>query len=147
MFYDNLKAICDSRGLKITTVVTECGGALGSISKWKNGANPNSDIVIKLSFHLGVTTDYLLTGKKNNLSTNESELLKLFQNFNDREQVKIIGRMEEWLEVKHQREAIAQKQRIVGVQVARRTDGRFVKEPLTAEEFERIEALPEDTDY
>ena len=61
MFYDNLKAICDSRGLKITTVVTECGGALGSISKWKNGANPNSDIVIKLSFHLGVTTDYLLT--------------------------------------------------------------------------------------
>lgn len=147
MFYDNLKAICDSRGLKITTVVTECGGALGSISKWKNGANPNSDIVIKLSFHLGVTTDYLLTGKKNNLSTNESELLKLFQNFNDREQVKIIGRMEEWLEVKHQREAIAQKQRIVGVQVARRTDGKFVKEPVTAEEMEKIKALPEDTDY
>lgn len=147
MFYDNLKAICDSRGLKITTVVTECGGALGSISKWKNGANPNSDIVIKLSFHLGVTTDYLLTGKKNNFSTNESELLKLFQNFNDREQVKIIGRMEEWLEVKRQREAIAQKQRIVGVQVARRTDGRFVKEPVTAEEMEKIKALPEDTDY
>lgn len=147
MFYDNLKAICDLRGLKITTVVTECGGALGSISKWKNGANPNSDIVIKLSFHLGVTTDYLLMGKENNLSTNESELLEVFQNFNDREQIKIIGRMEEWLEVKHQREAISKSQRIVGIQVARRTDGGFVKEPVTAEEFEKIEALPEDTDY
>lgn len=147
MFYDNLKAICDSRGLKITTVVTECGGALGSISKWKNGANPNSDIVIKLSFHLGVTTDYLLTGKKNNLSTNEIELLEVFQNFNDREQVKIIGRIEEWLETKRQREAISKSQRIVGVQVARRTDGRFVKEPVTAEEMEKIKALPEDTDY
>ena len=55
--------------------------------------------------------------------------------------------MEEWLEVKRQREAIAQKQRIVGVQVARRTDGRFVKEPVTAEEMEKIKALPEDTDY
>ena len=41
MFYDNLKLVCDSKGLKITKVVTECGGALGSISKWKNGANPN----------------------------------------------------------------------------------------------------------
>ena len=74
-------------------------------------------------------------------------MLEVFQNFNDREQVKIIGRMEEWLEVKHQREAISKSQRIVGVQVARRTDGKFVKEPLTAEEFERIETLPEDTDY
>ena len=68
MFYDNLKAICDKKGLKITTVVTECGGALGSISKWKNGANPNSDIVIKLSLHLGVTTDYLLMGNEANSS-------------------------------------------------------------------------------
>ncbi len=150
MFYDNLKAICNLRGLKITTVVTECGGALGSISKWKNGANPNSDIVIKLAFHLGVTTDYLLMGKENNLSTNENELLEIFQNFNDREQVKIIGRMEEWLEIKQQREVkeeIVQEQRIVGVQVARRTDGKFVKKPVTAEEMEKIKALPEDTDY
>jgi hypothetical protein len=147
MFYDNLKAICDLKGLKITTVVTECGGALGSISKWRSGANPNSDIVIKLAFHLGVTTDYLLIGREDNLSTNENELLEIFKNFNDREQVKIIGRMEEWLEVKHQREAISKSQRIVGVQVARRTDGKFVKEPVTAEEMEKIKALPEDTDY
>ena len=147
MFYDNLKAICDLKGLKITTVVTECGGALGSISKWRNGANPNSDIVIKLAFHLGVTTDQLLIGKEVDLSKNEEELLEIFQSFSDREQVKIIGRMEEWLEVKRQREAISQKQQIVGVQVARRTDGKFVKKPLTAEEFEKIEALPEDTDY
>lgn len=74
-------------------------------------------------------------------------MIEVFQNFNDREQIKIIGRIEEWLEVKRQREVIAQKQRIVGVQVARRTDGRFVKEPVTAEEMEKIKALPEDTDY
>ena len=65
MFYDNLKAICDSRGLKVTKIVTECGGSLGSIDKWKKGANPNSGIVIELALHLGVTTDCLLLGKDN----------------------------------------------------------------------------------
>ena len=44
MFYDNLKAICDKKGVKITPLVTECGGAKGSISNWKKGAAPNSDI-------------------------------------------------------------------------------------------------------
>ena len=89
MFYDNLKSLCDSKGLKITTVVTECGGALGSISKWRNGANPNSDIVIKLSLRLGVTTDYLLLGKStiNNtnvaLTNDEQELLANYRNLTD----------------------------------------------------------------
>ncbi len=32
MFYDNLKAICDEKGLKVTPIVAECGGAKGSIS-------------------------------------------------------------------------------------------------------------------
>jgi predicted DNA-binding ribbon-helix-helix protein len=35
MFYDNLKAICDEKGLKVTPIVAECGGAKGSISNWK----------------------------------------------------------------------------------------------------------------
>ena len=58
--------------------------------------------------------------------------------------------MEEWLEIKRQREVreeIVQEQRIVGVQVARTTDGKFVKKPVTAEEMEKIKALPEDIDY
>lgn len=53
------------QGLKITKLVTECGGSLGSIDKWKKGANPNSGIVVELALRLGVTTDYLLMGKEN----------------------------------------------------------------------------------
>lgn len=86
VFYDNLKSLCDSKGIKITTVVTECGGALGSISKWRNGANPNSDIVIKLSLHLGVTTDYLLLGKSignSELTNDEQELLENYRKLDD----------------------------------------------------------------
>lgn len=152
MFYDQLISLCNRDGVKPTPLIRELGFSAGNIKRWENGATVNSDILIAVAEHFKVSIDYLLTGKEKNtsenkLTQNEHEMLEVFQNFDDREQVKIIGRMEEWLEVKHQREAISQKQQIVGVQVARRIDGRFVKEPVTAEEFEKIEALPEDTDY
>lgn len=63
MFYDNLKAICDEQGVKITPIVNECGGAKGSISNWKKGASPNSDIVARLAVRLNVSTDLLIFGK------------------------------------------------------------------------------------
>jgi len=62
MFYDNLKTICEKKGLKMTPIVIECGGAKGSISNWKKGASPNSDIVVALSVRLNVSTDFLLKG-------------------------------------------------------------------------------------
>ncbi len=62
MFYDNLKAICDEKGLKITPIVAECGGAKGSISNWKKGVMPNSEIVAKLAIRLNVSTDMLIFG-------------------------------------------------------------------------------------
>lgn len=81
MFYDNLKSLCDSKGLKISTIVTECRGALGSISGWKKGVMPNSNIVIALAIRLNVSTDYLLLGKENKettLALDERELLEIY---------------------------------------------------------------------
>jgi transcriptional regulator with XRE-family HTH domain len=63
MFYDNLKAVCDAQGVKITPIVSECGGAKGSISNWKKGAMPNTDIVAKLAVRLNVSADTLIFGK------------------------------------------------------------------------------------
>ena len=99
MFYDNLKSECDRQGLKISNVVTECGGAIGSIGGWKKGAIPNGSIVISLALRLNVTTDYLLTGKKNiekqnTFTQNEEELLAVFRQFSAREQIKVIGQVE-----------------------------------------------------
>ncbi len=143
---DRICELAQKKGLSIAALEKAVGLSNGIIGKWKK-QSPSCDKLKLVADYLNTTIDYLLTGIKNELKQNEIELLEVFQNFNDREQVKIIGRMEEWLEVKHQREAISKSSRIVGVQVARRTDGKFIKEPLTAEEFERIEALPEDTDY
>lgn len=94
MFYDNLKLICDKKGLKITPIVAECGGAKGSISNWKNGASPNSDIVAKLSVRLNVSTDMLIFGKEKSLSlpNDEQELLSYYKKLPEREQMKLIGR-------------------------------------------------------
>ena len=70
MFYDNLKAICDEKGLKVTPIVAECGGAKGSISNWKKGAMPNSEIVMKLSVRLNVSSDRLLFGSSESNTVN-----------------------------------------------------------------------------
>lgn len=152
MFYEIFTNLCNDKNVSPTATLQKLKISTSKLTAWKNGSLPSASVLILLSEFFQVSIDYLLTGKeknttKNTLTQNEHEMLEVFQNFNDREQVKIIGRMEEWLEVKHQREVISKSQRIVGVQVARRTDGKFVKEPLTAEEFEKIEALPEDTDY
>lgn len=63
MFYDNLLAVCQEKGLKITPVVQECGGKSGSISGWKKGAWPSSDLVVRLAARLNVSTDRLLMGQ------------------------------------------------------------------------------------
>ena len=89
MFYDNLKQVCDEKGVKMTPIVAECGGAKGSISNWKNGASPNSDIVAKLSVRLNVPTDALIFGKGEGKTsgtlenTTEQELLENYRKLSD----------------------------------------------------------------
>lgn len=83
MFYDNLKTVCDEKGLKITPIVNECGGAKGSISNWKKGASPNSEIVARLAVRLNVSTDLLIFGQEKSsptveLTADERELLDIY---------------------------------------------------------------------
>ena len=77
MFYDNLKAVCQSKNLKITPTIIECGGAQGSVSNWKKGASPNSDIVARLAEYLNVSTDLLIFGHESSSSVPEDEKLLL----------------------------------------------------------------------
>lgn len=81
------------------------------------------------------------------LPASERQLLETFRQFNDYEQAKVMERIKEWLDVKHRREQI-NKQKIVGIQIARRNDGTSSGQmPLTAEEAEKIAELPEETNF
>lgn len=95
-FYDNLKHICDKKGLKVTPTVLNCGGTKGILSGWKNGTLPNSDIVMKLSVLLNVPTDYLLFGKEKSspLSSDEQELLTYYKRLPEKERIRLISRAE-----------------------------------------------------
>ncbi len=82
VFYDNLKAECDKQKIKITPLIQKCGGSTGTISNWRKGASPNSDIVMKIAMQLNVSTDYLLFGhdkKDNEISIEEKKLLTAFR--------------------------------------------------------------------
>ena len=102
MFYENLQSECKRQGLKISTVVIECGGAVGSIGGWKKGSIPNASIVIALALRLNVSTDYLLLGNIDKKPTNdiqetnvtECEMLRLFKLLPTDEQLKLLGRTE-----------------------------------------------------
>lgn len=80
MFYDNLKTICDAKGLKLTPLVAECGGSKGVLGGWKKGASPNSDIVARLATRLNVSTDLLIFGEDvNKFSPDEIELIEYYR--------------------------------------------------------------------
>lgn len=103
MFYDNLKAICDKKNIKITPLVLECGGTKGVIGGWKKGAAPNSDIVMRLSVRLNVPTDVLLFGKEKSLpaeqlTSDEQELLNLYKNMTDTNKARLLERGQALLE-------------------------------------------------
>ena len=152
MFWDNFYQACLNKGTKPNPLAKELQIASGSMTAWKSGKLPNGETLLKIANYLGVSVDYLLgrtdepnTSNTSQLTQNEQELLDIFKNFSERDQIKILGKMEEWISTSR-RENI-NSQRIVGTQVARRTDHKFVKKPVTAEELEKIKALPEDTDY
>lgn len=99
VFYDNLLVACEKKGVKVTPLVIECGGASGSISNWKKGASPNSDIVLKLATRLNVSTDYLLTGKEKFLNDNldldidQQELMEDYKTLSDIDKARVLERV------------------------------------------------------
>ena len=70
-------------------------------------------------------------------------MLGIFQKFNDREQIKLIGKLEEL----YRQKQIKEDQKPAAFKVARSADGQFRKTELSAEELKRIHNLPEDTDF
>lgn len=97
MFYTIFVELCEKNNIKPSKLLTELGFSTGNLQKWKNGAKVNSDILLAISLHFGVSVDYLLTGKTKSLPTELSEdkqnLLEMFDLLTEREKGIIIGEM------------------------------------------------------
>ena len=130
--------------------LSKCTGiSTSTISAWnKRGTDPAAEYRSTIADFFEVSTDYLLTGKEKSsqeehLYENELEMLEIFQKFNDREQIKLIGKLEEL----YRQKQIKEDQKPAAFKVARSADGQFRKTELSAEELKRIHNLPEDTDF
>ena len=84
-------------------LTTELELSNSAVSEWKKGkSKPSTEAVVKIAAYFGVTTDYILTGKKpdqaapaaQELTENEKELLALLHRFDERTQLKFLGRVE-----------------------------------------------------
>ena len=64
MFWDNLKSVCDEKGIRVTPLLEELDIGTSALHRWQNGGNVNSNILIKIADKLGVSTDLLLYGKE-----------------------------------------------------------------------------------
>ena len=65
MFLDNFVRLCNQAGKYPNTVAAEVGvKSTGTVTGWKNGANPRETVLLKLADYFGVTVDYLLNAEK-----------------------------------------------------------------------------------
>lgn len=92
---NNVKSIDVADYLRVTKSV---------ISNWKNrGTDPPASYIEPICELLGISIEYLLTGKEDsstnctheNITENEKELLESFRILPEREQIKLIGIVEE----------------------------------------------------
>lgn len=94
-----------SKGKMQKELAAYTGISTAAISDWKtHGTNPSSDKIVAIAEFLDVSPEYILTGKESekNLSENEIEVLHIYRKFSDRDQLKIIGRLEQMYENKRQ---------------------------------------------
>lgn len=89
MFYDNLNALCKSKGITVTSLLKELNISTSKGTAWKNGSAPKGDILSKLAVYFDVSTDYLLGNtddphsSKSDLDPQTAEALELYKALTD----------------------------------------------------------------
>lgn len=96
MFFDQLEYLCKKNDITVSGLAKQLGMSTGTIAKWKNGAIPNGETILKFSQYFGTSTDYLLTGKlqTSDLCKDEIEFLGLFRSLSDSSKKHVLVYME-----------------------------------------------------
>lgn len=100
MFFDMLQNECCKKGIKVTPLLVDLNLSTGNISKWKKGALPNGEILIKLADYLDCSIDYLLgrNDEKNMPSdVHTSEFTSMYAKLDNIDQAEIRGEIKQML--------------------------------------------------
>ena len=99
MFYDQLLKLCESSGIKPTTLITQLGMSKGSMANWKAGKLPSGDVLVRFSEHFNVSLDYLVFGKENStrFSSEDAEWLSLIHKLPHDAQLEFKGELKGYL--------------------------------------------------
>lgn len=109
--YNKLKKLCKEKGTNVTNLCEIVTGSSGNLATWKKGYM-RSDYLKKSAEYLGVTTDYLLgldnvqSRKTESISENAQELIEMYTQLSERNQLKIIGYVQRMLEENGKAETI-----------------------------------------
>ncbi len=101
---ERLFALIAEKNLKVSDMCKKIGVNTSTTTNWKQrNTDPPSKFLIPICEFLGVTLEYLLTGTdnvqdKSELSANDKELLNLFRQLPERNQIKLIGYVERMIE-------------------------------------------------
>lgn len=83
MFYEKLKKELEKRDLNLNKLAKACGFNQSATSRYKTGAMPNTEVLVKICKYLNVSADYLLDLEEEapppKLSNQEEQLLAYFQ--------------------------------------------------------------------
>lgn len=64
MFWDQFIQLCNEHDIKPNPLAKELGISSGILTRWKSGALPNTETLIKISNHFNVSIDFLIFGEK-----------------------------------------------------------------------------------
>lgn len=88
----------NERGVTAYQLEKDIGIKQATFGKWKKGSQPTLDNIIKILNYFQVSADELLKTNFSSLTENDKELLELFHQLPEREQIKLIGKVEELVE-------------------------------------------------
>lgn len=97
-FIEKIVNIMQERGITAYQLEKDTGILQSTFAKWKNGTQPTLDKFVKIINYFQVSADEILETNNSALTENEKELLELFNQLPEREQIKFIGRLEDAVE-------------------------------------------------
>lgn len=86
MFYERYVLLCNEKGVSPSRAALNNGISKTSVTRWKDGAMPNSEILSKLSKYFSVSLDYMLgkTDIKNKPTAKSDELTERQKRYLDK---------------------------------------------------------------